>query len=233
VNDKITGLEKAALITTGAAAAYKTLLWSLEASVDSTDGSIAVLRIIFAALSFVAFDLVITSVVFRGWSWSGALALLVAAAVSAAIGLDVARVWTMPALHAAPAITLAAFGAHLMWCRRVDLAVLLQGAADTARAEERAARAALEGELATARAARLAAETALAAAPIAQASAAVQVNVGTSPQLPRTIAGYIAARAAELPQHSQAQIAAELGTSADTIRRALERAATAELTAAE
>jgi hypothetical protein len=122
MNDKITGLEKAALITTGAAAAYKTLLWSLEASVDSTDGSIAVLRIIFAALSFVAFDLVITSVVFRGWSWSGALALLVAAAVSAAIGLDVARVWTMPALHAAPAITLAAFGAHLMWCRRVDLA---------------------------------------------------------------------------------------------------------------
>jgi hypothetical protein len=88
----------------------------------------------------VAFDLVITSVVFRGWSWSGALALLVAAAVSAAIGLDVARVWTMPALHAAPAITLAAFGAHLMWCRRVDLTVLLQGAADTARAEERAAR---------------------------------------------------------------------------------------------
>ena len=99
MND-ITKLEKAALITTGAAAAFKTLLWSLEAGVDSTDPAIAVLRIIFAALSFVAFDLVIAAVVFRGWSWSGATALLVAAGVSAAIALDVARVWPMPALHA-------------------------------------------------------------------------------------------------------------------------------------
>lgn len=116
----ITKLEKSALITTGAAAAFKTLLWSLEASVDSTDPSIAILRIIFAALSFVAFDLVIAAVVFRGWSISGAVALLVAAAVSAAIALDVARVWPAPALHAAPALTLAAFGLHLMISRRVD-----------------------------------------------------------------------------------------------------------------
>src|SRR5436190_14836976 len=124
MESKITTLEKAALITTGAAAAYKTLLWSLEATIDSTEPWIFWLRIIFAGLSFVAFDLVITSVVFRGWSWSGVGALIAAGAVSAAIGLDVARVVTMPALHAAPAIVLIAFGAHLMWSRRIDLAQL-------------------------------------------------------------------------------------------------------------
>jgi DNA-directed RNA polymerase specialized sigma24 family protein len=36
---------------------------------------------------------------------------------------------------------------------------------------------------------------------------------------------FIAARAAELSDYSQAQLAAELGTSADTVRRALEKAA--------
>jgi len=217
----ITKLEKSALITTGAAAAFKTLLWSLEASVDSTDPSIAVLRIIFAALSFVAFDLVIAAVVFRGWSISGAVALLVAAAVSAAIALDVARVWPAPALHAAPALTLAAFGLHLMISRRVDLASIAQAAVDAARAEWDTARAALEDELSAARAA-------LKGAPTASATAAVQVNVGTAPQLPRTIPAFIAARAAEMPGASQAQIAAELGTSADTVRRMLSIAATAE-----
>lgn len=114
---EITKLEKAALLTVGAAAAYKTLLWSLEASVTSSGPAFLWLRIVFAALSFIAFDLVIGAVVFRGWSWSGALALLVAAGVSAAIGLDVARVLTLPVLHAAPAATLAAFGIHLMLSR--------------------------------------------------------------------------------------------------------------------
>ena len=114
---EITKLEKAALLTVGAAAAYKTLLWSLEASVTSDGQAFLWLRIVFAGLSFIAFDLVIGAVVFRGWSWSGALALIVAAGVSAAIGLDVARVFTMPALHAAPAATLAAFGIHLMLSR--------------------------------------------------------------------------------------------------------------------
>jgi hypothetical protein len=225
MND-ITKLEKAALITTGAAAAYKTLLWSLEARVDSTDPAIAWLRIIFAALSFVAFDLVITAVVFRGWSWSGAIALVVAAIVSAAIGLDVAAVWTMPALHAAPAVTLAAFGVHLMWSRRIDLARIAADAADAARAP-------LETALAAERAARAAAEQALRDAPAAQATAAVQVNVAGAAQLPRTIAAFIAARAAEMQGATQGQIAAELGTSADTVRRMLERATTADLAAAE
>src|SRR5437868_12064075 len=130
--NEIKNLEKAALLTTGAAAAFKALLWSLGASVDSADPAIVWLRIIFAGLSFVAFDLVIAAVVFRGWSRSGAAALGVAALVSALIALDVAKVWENPALHAAPALTLAAFGVHLMLSRRVDLAQIAAAAADAA-----------------------------------------------------------------------------------------------------
>lgn len=193
----ITKLEKSALFTTGAAAAFKTLLWSLEASIDSQDPYIGGLRVVFAVLSFVAFDLVIGAVVYRGWSLSGAAALAFTALVSALIALDVAKVWPNPALHAAPALTLAAFSAHLMWARRVPAAV-------PAVAEPI--------ELPTA---------APAAAPIAHATAAVQVNVAPAAALPRTVPHYIAARAAELPQLSNNQLAAELGTSPDTVRRAL------------
>lgn len=193
----ITRLEKAALITTGAAAAFKTLLWSLEATIDSTDPYIGSLRIIFAVLSFVAFDLVIVAVVMRGWSVSGAATVAVAAVVSALIALDVARVWPDPALHAAPAVTLAMFAVHLMLARRIALAPHAVSDAGPA--------------------------TAL--APITQA---VQVNVASSAALPRTIAGYIAARAAEMPGASQAALAAELGTSPDTVRRMLALAATAD-----
>lgn len=120
MNDKITGLEKAALITTGAAAAYKTLLWSLEASVDSTEQYIFWLRVLFALVSFAAFDLVLMAVIGRGWSWHAAVALGVASIVSGAIGLEVGHVVIWPALHAAPAITLAAFGLHLMLCRTTN-----------------------------------------------------------------------------------------------------------------
>jgi hypothetical protein len=78
------------------------------------------LRIFFAVLSFVAFDLVIGAVVMRGWSWSGVAALLTAAIVSAGIALDVAKVWPDPALHAAPVVARAVFGLHLMACRRTS-----------------------------------------------------------------------------------------------------------------
>jgi len=195
---EITRLEKTALITTGAAAAFKTLLWSLEASIDSTDPWIVGLRVAFAILSFVAFDLVIVAAVMRGWSRSGAATVAVAAVVSALIALDVAKVASMPALHAAPALTLATFAVHLMLSRRD---------APAAPAAPPAA-------------------SAPAAAPITQA---VQVNVAAPAALPRTIAHYIAARAAESPDMSQAALAAELGTSADTVRRALERASTAAM----
>lgn len=117
---EITKLEKAALITTGAAAAYKTLLWSLEASVDSQSAEIFWLRVLFAFVSFAAFDLVLMAVVARGWSWHGALALIVASVVSGAIGLEVGWHAAWPALHAAPAITLAMFGLHLMLSRPAE-----------------------------------------------------------------------------------------------------------------
>lgn len=180
---EITRLEKAALLTTGAAAAYKTLLWSLEASVGSNGPEYLWLRIIFAALSFIAFDLVIGAVVFRGWSWSGLGALLVAGVVSAAIGLDVSRVWVMPALHAAPAVVLIAFGAHLMLSR-----------AGTP-------------------------------APAAEPPSTVnntQINVGV---LPRTFAQFAAARAAEIPGATDAELARELESTPTTVRKLLDRVA--------
>lgn len=173
---EITRLEKAALITTGAAAAYKTLLWSLEASVAANDTPMPILRVIFAALSFVAFDLVIMAAVSRGRQISGVAALIVASGVSGAIGLEVAGVVTWPALHAAPAITLAAFGLHLMLSHP-------------------------------------------AAAPLPAGTVNnTQINVGV---LPRTIAGFIAARASEQPDRPHSEIAAELGTSAEIVRKAL------------
>ena len=64
-----------------------------------------------------------------------------------------------------------------------------------------------------------------AGAPITQA---VQVNVAAPAALPRTIAAFVAARAAEMTGMSQAAIAAELGTNADAVRRALIAAAAAE-----
>lgn len=176
---EITKLEKAALITTGAAAAYKTLLWSLEASVTANDTPMLVLRVIFAALSFVAFDLVIMAAVSRGRQISGIAALIVASGVSGAIGLEVAGVVTWPALHAAPAITLAAFGLHLMLSRPA------------------------------------------AAEPPGSVTNNTQINVGV---LPRTFAEFAAARAAELPHATHAQLAAELGTGESTVRKLLERA---------
>lgn len=175
---EITKLEKAALITTGAAAAYKTLLWSLEANVDSAEVWIIGLRALFAFISFAAFDLVLMAVIGRGWSWHAALALGVASVVSGAIGLEVGKVVTWPELHAAPALTLAAFGLHLMLCRP---------------------------------------------APNTQHSTITntQINVGV---LPRTFAEFAAARAAELPGATPAQLAIELGTGESTVRKLLERA---------
>lgn len=179
---EITKLEKAALITTGAAAAYKTLLWSVHASVGAKEPWMLALQWLFAAVSFAAFDLVLMAVVARGWSWHGALALLVASIVSGAIGLEVGNGDSWPALHAAPALTLAMFGLHLMLAH---------------------------------------APTTTANAPEPSITNAVQVNVGQP--LPRTFAQFTAARAAELPDASPAELAAELGTSESTVKRLLDR----------
>jgi hypothetical protein len=180
---EITKLEKAALITTGAGAAFMTLLWNLAVSVDSVNGWIVGLRILFALVSFAAFDLVLLSIVLRGLSISGIAALIVVSGLSGAIGLEVAGVVEWKALHAAPALALAAFGAHLMF-------------SGVGRA-----------------------------APTTEPASTInntQINVGV---LPRTFAQFAAARAAEMPDATTAQIAAELGTGESTIRKLLDRAA--------
>lgn len=181
---EITRLEKAALLTTGAGASFMTLLWNLAVQVDSANGWVATLRIIFAAISFLAFDLVLWSLIESGWSRSGIAALIVVSTLSGAIGLEVAGVVSWPALHAAPALALAAFGAHLMIRRPAAVAAVSE--------------------------------------PPVTLSQAVQVNVGTP--LPRTFAQFAAARAAEMPDATPAQIAAELETNEPTVRKLLERA---------
>ena len=199
----ITLFEKIALASAGAGAAFKALLWSLNATTSSTDPTIVMLRTGFAWLSFVAFDLVIVAVVLRGWSRSGAIVIGVAGLIAAAVALQVAGAIDWAALHAAPAITLAAFGLHLMWCRREEPAAL------------------------TTTTAAPASESAPPPQASTHAPAAVQVNVAQIASLPRTVKEFIAARAAERPGLPQAQLAAELETSADTVRRALALAAPA------
>jgi len=180
---EITRLEKAALITTGAGAAFMTLLWNLAVQVDSANGWIVGLRILFALVSFAAFDLVLLSIVLRGLSISGICALIVVSGLSGAIGLEVAGVVEWKALHAAPALALAAFGAHLMFSGvgRVAPAAEPPGTVNN-----------------------------------------TQINVGV---LPRTFAQFAAARAAEMPDATPAQIAAALGTSQQSFERLIERAA--------
>lgn len=114
---EITKLEKAALLTTGAGASFMTLLWNLAVQVDSTDTTIGGVRVLFALISFAAFDLVLLAVIARGWSLSGMAALVIVSGISGAIGLHVSGEVDWPALHAAPALALAAFGAHLMISR--------------------------------------------------------------------------------------------------------------------
>lgn len=177
---EITRLEKAALLTTGAGASFMTLLWNLAVQVDSAHPAIIGLRILFAAISFLAFDLVLWAIIDRGMSISGIVALAVVSGLSGAIGLEVAGVVDWPALHAAPALALAAFGAHLMLSR-----------------------------------------ASAPAAPVPSTVTNTQINVGVP--LPRTFAQFAAARAAEMPDATPAQIAAELGSTESTVRKLLDR----------
>ena len=155
----LTPLQKAALITTGAAAAFKILLWSLGASIDAADSWIVALRVIFAALSFVGFDLVLVAIVVDqrryGATWDGIAAAGAAAIISALIALDVARVVDWPVLHGAPAALLLLFAVHLMlprrWSRAAELRRLVRRLITLVR-QERAARAELARRVAAAEA---------------------------------------------------------------------------------
>lgn len=150
-------LQKAALVTTGAAAAFKILLWSLGAPIDSADSVIAGLRVAFATLSFVGFDLVLVAIVVDqrryGATWDGIAAASAAALISALIALDVARVVDWPVLHGAPAALLLLFAVHLMlprrWSRAAELRRLVRQLITVVR-QERAARAELVRRVAVA-----------------------------------------------------------------------------------
>lgn len=191
----LTQLQKAALITTGAAAAYKALLYTLGMEVDSRAVVLgwdvaAALRVVFALLSFIAFDLVLVSVVIdlrtHGFAWAGAVAGIVAAVVSALLALQVAGVLDWDALHATPAATMLAYAAHLVLSHAPTPQPLAPTTADVAAS--------------------------------AAAGAAAGAALAT---MPRTVREFIAWRAAQLGTEAPAVLAAELGTSADTVRRAL------------
>lgn len=194
-------LDKLALFTTGAGAAGKVLLWGLGVSLTGArpEWATAILWL-FAGLSFVAFDLVLGSIVVdarrHGLRLTGLLAVAGAALVSALIALEVAGVVDWPALHAAPAVTLLLYALHLMWPYPAMVAAPAQATV---------------------------AEPQPTAAP-ATATAAVQVNVTTGATGARTVPEFIAHRAAEL-QLPPPQLASLLETSPDTVRRALEKVA--------
>jgi hypothetical protein len=214
----LTRLDKAALFTTGAGAAFKVLIWSLGASLTTDQATAPWLPIVkagFALISFVAFDLVLGSVVLdaraHGLRWPGVLAVVGAAATSALIALEVAAVFAAPWLHAAPAVNLLLYSLHLMWPYPQSSTVPAAPAPLPAAPASEAAPAATE-----------------AAAP-PQASATAQVNVALGIALPATIPDFIRSHATQNPQLSRAALAAQLGTSPDTVRRALEPATAATI----
>lgn len=207
----LTRLDKAALFTTGAGAAFKVLIWSLGASLTTDQATAPWLPIVkagFALISFVAFDLVLGSVVLdarsHGLRWPGVLAVVGAAATSALIALEVAAVFNAPWLHAAPAVNLLLYSLHLMWPYPTQSTVPAAPASEAAPAATEAA-----------------------APP--QASATAQINVAVGVALPATIPDFIRAHVERNPHASRAALAAQLGTSPDTVRRALEPATAATI----
>lgn len=110
-------LDKAAVGTTAAAAAFKVLLWSVGAALDSAEWWLPAVRWLFALVSFVAFDLVVLAVVAdqraHGRRWLGTATAACAALLSGGVALHVAGVIDAPALHAGPAALLFLLALHL------------------------------------------------------------------------------------------------------------------------
>lgn len=211
---KIDPIEKWTIIMLGSAAAYKVLLWQLGYQVDSQGpiwwgvlDILAVLRVVFALIGFVGFDLAIYALIAdarsNGATAGAALVLLTAAIVSILIALDAASGWHVPALHAAPMVTLAAFALHLMFSHREQVASVLAEIASVADVP------AVEQQ-----------------APQQQPTISIHNQIVQQVEqqalaLPPTIPEYVRARAAELPELAPAALASVLSTSADTVRRAL------------
>lgn len=204
---KIDPIEKWTIIMLGSAAAYKVLLWQLGYQVDSQGpiwwgvlDILAVLRVVFALIGFVGFDLAIYALIAdarsNGATAGAALVLLTAAIVSILIALDAASGWHVPALHAAPMVTLAAFALHLMFSHRKQIA----SAADAPAVEQQA--------------------------PQPQPTISIHNQIVQQVEqqalaLPATLPEYVRARAAEMPELAAPALAQLLLTSADTVRRAL------------
>lgn len=113
----LTGLDKAAVGTTAAAAAFKVLLWSVGATLTSGEWWLPWVRWLFALVSFVAFDLVVLAVVAdqraHGRRILGTLTMVCAAVLSGGVALHVAGVIDAPALHAGAAVLLLLLALHL------------------------------------------------------------------------------------------------------------------------
>ena len=218
---KIDPIEKWTIIMLGSAAAYKVLLWQLGYQVDSQGpiwwgvlDILAVLRVVFALIGFVGFDLAIYALIAdarsNGATAGAALVLLTAAIVSILIALDAASGWHVAALHAAPMVTLAAFALHLMFSHREQVASVLAEIASVADVP------AVEQQ-----------------APHQQPTISIHNQIVQQVEqqalaLPPTIPEYVRARAAELPELAPAALASVLSTSADTVRRALKSSSDVE-----
>ncbi len=113
----LTRLDKAAIATTAAAAAFKVLLWSVGASLAGAEWWLPWVRWLFALVSFVAFDLVVLAVVADqrayGRRWLGTATMTAAALLSGGVALHVAGVVAWPWLHAGPAGLLLLLSLHL------------------------------------------------------------------------------------------------------------------------
>jgi len=113
----LTRLEKAAVISTAAAAAYKVLLWSVGATLALPAWWQPAAQWLFAGLSFVSFDLVVLAIVAdqrtHGRRILGTATATMAAGLSGAIALHVAGVVAWPWLHAGPALLLLLLALHL------------------------------------------------------------------------------------------------------------------------
>lgn len=117
----LTTLDKAALISLAAGIAFKLLLYNVGATLETDQVWFWVLRWIFGAVSFVAFDLVALAVIIdqrrNPLDWRGFLALAGATITAALVGFDVAGVFGpdgLPYLQGAQPLMLLLFGVHLM-----------------------------------------------------------------------------------------------------------------------
>jgi len=120
--DKLTKLEKVALISLGAGSAFNILLFAMGMTLDEAkSGPWYIIRGVFAVVWFIAFDLTTIATVQamrdgRRSGWAGAT-VACSALAAALIGLDVSII-RLPALHAANAIVLPLFMLHLASPRR-------------------------------------------------------------------------------------------------------------------